>query len=291
MVDSVYLPSRNFSNKILKRLNVSVTYYKPTITADELRTLFQQHPNTSILFLESPGSQTFEIQDVPALTAVAREFNAASLLDNTWATPIFFDALKHGVDISIEAGTKYLGGHSDLLMGLCAANAKWYPALRETYLLLGSIPGNEDCFLALRGLRTLHLRLKEAERRALDAASWLQKQPQVLKVIHPAFPDCPGHEFWKRDFTGSSGLFSFILKPQYTREDAIRMVESLKLFSLGYSWGGFESLVMFYDCTSFRTAEKFNPGGCLIRVSFGLEDQEDLKADLLQGLNLLDKKV
>nr|AGT02787.1 cystathionine beta-lyase [Angomonas desouzai] len=253
LVDSVYLPSRKFADTILKRLNVSITYYPPMITAEELRELFKKHPNTTVLFLESPGSQTFEIQDVPALSAVAHEFGAATLLDNTWATPIFFDALNFGVDISIEAGTKYLSGHSDLL---------------ETYHLFGNIPGNEDCFLALRGLRTLYIRLKEAERRALDAAAWVKTQPQVLRVLHPAFPDCPGHEIWKRDFKGSSGVFSFVLKPEYTRQDAIRMVEGMKLFSLGYSWGGFESLIMLYDCTPFRTAEKFNPGGCLIRVSF-----------------------
>ncbi|EPY33446.1 cystathionine beta-lyase [Strigomonas culicis] len=271
-------------------MNVTTVYYKSTISPDDMRELFKQHPQTTVLYFESPGSQTFEVQDIPALSAVAKEFDATTIVDNTWATPIFFDALRKGCDISVEAGTKYLSGHSDLLLGLVAANEKWFPAIKQAHMDFGSLAGNEDCFLALRGLRTMYIRVKEAERRGLEVARWVREQKCVLKVLHPAFETCPGHEAWKRDFTGSTGVFSFILQPEYTLEDVGRMLDNMKVFCMGYSWGGFESLIMHYDCTPFRTAEKFNPGGRLIRLSIGLEDVEDLKADLLQGFAWLDNK-
>ncbi|EPY29671.1 cystathionine beta-lyase [Strigomonas culicis] len=288
--DTVYLPVRNYCAGYLKKMNVTTVYYKSTISPDDMRELFKQHPQTTVLYFESPGSQTFEVQDIPALSAVAKEFDATTIVDNTWATPIFFDALRKGCDISVEAGTKYLSGHSDLLLGLVAANEKWFPAIRETFELVGSLAGSEDCFLALRGLRTMYIRVKEAERRGLEFARWVREQKCVLKVLHPAFETCPGHEAWKRDFTGSTGVFSFILQPEYTLEDVVRMLDNMKVFCMGYSWGGFESLIMHYDCTPFRTAEKFNPGGRLIRLTIGLEDVEDLRADLLEGFQRLDKK-
>ncbi|OVZ78663.1 cystathionine beta-lyase, partial [Yersinia intermedia] len=211
MPDSVYKPTRLFCAGMLGKMGIETTYYDPLIGVN-IKTLFR--PNTSTLFLESPGSQSFEIQDIPTMTALAKKQGIATIIDNTWATPVFFRAHEHGCDLSVEAGTKYLGGHSDLLMGVVSANDIWWPKLRETYDLMAMLPGAEDCFLALRGLRTMYLRLKEAEKRGLEMARWLKSRPEVLKVLHPAFPDCPGHEFWKRDFKGSSGLFSVILQPE-----------------------------------------------------------------------------
>ncbi|KPA81157.1 cystathionine beta-lyase putative (CD) [Leptomonas pyrrhocoris] len=287
VMDTAYMPTRRFCDEFLRDMGITTTYYDPLITAEELRSLLTKMPKTTALIMESPGSQTFEVQDVPTLTTVAREFGVTSVLDNTWATPLFFDAHGKGCDISVEAGTKYLGGHSDLLLGMVSANAAWYPKIKHTLSLWQCTPGNEDCFLALRGLRTLYIRLKEAEKRALDLAQFLQNREEVLRVLHPAFPECPGHEIWKRDFTGSSGLFSIILRPQYTLKDVERMLDGLQLFGMGFSWGGFESLIMYYDCTANRTATTFAPGGLLIRIQVGLENLEDLKRDLVDGFKRL----
>ena len=282
MPDSVYSPSRDFCNLFLKKMGIETTYYDP-LMGEDIRTLIKE--NTTVLFLESPGSQTFEIQDIPLLTAIAKEHDITTIIDNTWATPLFFDAHKHGCDISVEAGTKYLGGHSDLLLGMVSANEKWWKRLHKTYDLMAMLPGVEDCFLALRGLRTLHIRLKEAEQRALEMAKWLQQQPEVTKVLHPAFPECPGHEIWKRDFTGSSGLFSIVLKPEITKPQLANMLDNMELFSMGFSWGGFESLVIPFDCTTYRTATKWNPNGLTLRLQIGLESLDDLKADLRAGFD------
>ncbi|KPI89517.1 cystathionine beta-lyase putative (CD) [Leptomonas seymouri] len=288
VVDTAYPPTRRFCDEFLRDMAITTTYYDPLITAEELRSLLREYPKTTAIYMESPGSQTFEIQDVPALAAVAKEFGVATVLDNTWATPIFFDAHGKGCDISVEAGTKYLGGHSDILLGMISANEAWYPKMKRTHALLQCTPGNEDCFLALRGLRTMHIRLKETERRALDLARFLQKRKEVLRVLHPALPECPGHALWKRDFTGSSGLFSIVLLPKYTLKDIERMLDGLQLFGMGFSWGGFESLIMYYDCTACRTATRFAPGGPLLRIHVGLEDFEDLKEDLLEGFKRLE---
>lgn len=282
MPDSAYSPSRDFCNLFLKKMNIETTYYDPLI-GEDIRTLFKD--NTTVLFLESPGSQTFEVQDIPLLTSIAKERDITTIIDNTWATPLFFDAHKHGCDISLEAGTKYLSGHSDLLLGMISANEKWWKRLHKTYDLMAMLPGAEDCFLALRGLRTLHIRLKEAEQRALEIARWLQEQPEVTKILHPAFPDCPGHEIWKRDFTGSSGLFSIVLQPKITKSQLANMLDNMQLFSMGFSWGGFESLVIPFDCTTYRTATKWNPDGLTLRLQIGLESIEDLKADLRAGFD------
>ncbi|CBZ37007.1 cystathionine beta-lyase, putative [Leishmania donovani] len=287
VADAVYLPTRNLCDNFLVTKGITTTYYDPCITADELRELLHQKPNTTVIFMESPGSQTFEIQDVPMICAVAREFNVTTIIDNTWATPIFFDALGIGCDISVEAGTKYVGGHSDLLLGLISANEKWYPKLRGFMNLLQSVPGNEDCYLGLRGLRTMYIRLKEAEKRGLEMARFMESREEVLKVLHPAFPSCRGHEIWRRDFTGSSGLFSIVLRPKYALQDVERMIGSYKLFSIGFSWGGFESLVMCFDCTTYRTATTFAPGGILLRFQIGLESLEDLKQDICRGFDKL----
>lgn len=284
MPDCVYRPSRNFCNGMLKRFGVETEYYDPMIGTDIEKLV---RPNTSTIFLEAPGSQSFEVQDVPAIVSVAKKYGIKTILDNTWATPIFFRAHEHGVDLSLEAGTKYLGGHSDLLMGLISANQDTWPALRQAYDHMAMLPGAEDCFLALRGLRTMHLRLKEAEKRGLEMANWLKNRPEVIKILHPAFPDCPGHEIWKRDFTGSSGLFSIVLDPQYTKKGLANMLDNMSIFAMGFSWGGFESLIIPFDCTEYRTATKWNPGGLTVRLQIGLEDMDDLKSDLAQGFNRL----
>ena len=203
-------------------------------------------------------------------------------MDNTWATPLFFSPHAHGVDMAVEAGTKYLSGHADLLLGLVSANETWFERLHRTVELMAIPPGPEDVFLALRGLRTMDLRLREAERQGLALARWLSDRPEVLRVIHPALPDHPGHGLWKRDFSGSSGLFSIVLKP--ASEAAVAaFLDGLELFGLGYSWGGFESLAVPFDCTAYRTATRFAPGGPTVRFSVGLEDIEDLKEDLDRG--------
>jgi cysteine-S-conjugate beta-lyase len=279
MSDSVYGPSRAFASKSLKRLGIETEYYDPRIGAG-IEALMR--PNTRAVFAESPGSETFEVQDIPAIAEAAHARGACVIMDNTWATPLFFSPHAHGVDIAIEAGTKYLSGHADLLLGLVSANDKWFERLHASTELLGIPAGPEDVFLALRGLRTMDLRLREAERQALALATWLSGRPEVLRVIHPALPDHPDHRLWKRDFTGSSGLFSIVLKPVSDTAVAA-LLDSFELFGLGYSWAGYESLAVPFDCTSRRTATRFDLGGPAVRLSVGLEDIEDLKADLDRG--------
>lgn len=283
VTDSAYRPARIFCDTVLKRLGVETTYFDPLIGAG-IESLIRE--NTSVLFLEAPGSQSFEIQDVPALTAIAKAKNICTILDNTWATPLFFPPHARGIDMAVEAGTKYLSGHSDLLLGLVSANKGWMPRLRSTYDAFAMCPGPEDVFLALRGLRTLELRLREAERQGLAMAHWLAGREEIATILHPAFPTCPGHAIWKRDFLGSSGLFSVILKPVPQKAIAA-MLDGLKLFGMGFSWGGFESLVIPFDCKSYRTATQWNASGPALRFSIGLEDIEDLKADLALGFERL----
>ena len=279
ITDSAYAPARGFANTILKRMGIETTYYDPQVGAG-IEALMR--PNTRAVLTESPGSQSFEIQDVPAIAEVAHAHGACVLMDNTWATPLFFAPHAHGVDLAIEAGTKYLSGHSDLLIGLVSANEAWFRRLHRTVDQMAIPPGPEDVFLALRGLRTMELRLREAERQGLALARWLQGRPEVLRVIHAALPDHPGHALWKRDFTGSSGLFSIVLKP-VPQAAVAAFLDGLELFGLGYSWGGYESLAVPFDCSSYRTATRWAPGGPAIRFSVGLEDIEDLKADLDRG--------
>ncbi len=287
VTDSVYRPTRNFCNGLLRRFGVETTYYDPMIGASIAGLI---RPQTTAIFLEAPGSQSFEVQDVPAITGVAKQRGITTIIDNTWATPLFFKAHEKGCDISLEAGTKYLGGHSDLLMGLVTASEALWPKLRATYDSMAMLPGAEDCFLALRGLRTMHLRLKEAEKRGLEMAAWMQGRSEVAKVLHPAFASCPGHEFWKRDFTGSSGLFSVILDGKCTRKGLAAMLDNMELFGMGYSWGGFESLITAFDCSAYRTATEWKPGGIALRLQIGLEDVDDLKRDLDEGFARLRKE-
>jgi cysteine-S-conjugate beta-lyase len=287
VTDSVYFPTRRFCENGLKRMGVETTYYDPQVGAGIAELI---RPDTRAIFTEAPGSQSLEMQDIPAIVAAARAREICVIMDNTWATPIFFPAHAHGVDISIEAGTKYLSGHSDLLLGLASANAEWWPRLHRTVDHMAIPPGPEDVFLALRGLRTLDLRLREAERQALAFAQWLETRPEVQRVIHPALPNYAGHEIWKRDFHGSSGLFSLVLQPA-PQAAVAALVGSLELFGLGASWGGYESLVIPFDCTKYRTATQWAPGGPTLRLSIGLEDIEDLKEDFERGLAAFREKL
>ena len=279
VTDSAYFPTRRFCDGTLKRFGVETTYYDPTVGAG-IAELFR--PNTRAVLVEAPGSQSFEMQDIPAIAAEAHRRDICVVMDNTWATPLFFPPHARGVDIAIEAGTKYLSGHSDLLLGLTSANGRYWPALKRCFTEFAICAGPEDVFLALRGLRTMELRLREAERQALAMAQWLQARPEVLRVLHPALPDDAGHALWKRDFLGSSGLFSLVLKPT-TRAAVAAMVDGLELFGIGASWGGYESLVIPFDCASYRTATAWAPGGPTLRLSIGLEDLDDLTADLDRG--------
>lgn len=279
VTDSVYRPTRLFCEGLLRRMGVETEYFDPMIGAGIAALL---RPNTKAVFVEAPGSQTFEVQDVPAIAAAARRVGACVIMDNTWATPIFFPPHERGVDLAVEAGTKYLSGHSDLLLGLVSANPLWATRLRETFDLMAPCAGPEDVFLALRGLRTMRLRVDEAQKQGLAMAHWMKARPEVATVLHPAFPECPGHDIWKRDFSGSTGLFSVILKPASAKAVAA-MLDGLELFGLGFSWGGFESLITPFDATPIRTATKWAPGGPALRLQIGLEDLDDLKADLDKG--------
>jgi len=277
--DSVYRPTRNFCNGVFKRFGVETTYYDPLVGAAIAR-LFKS--NTRVAFVEAPGSQSFEMQDIPAIAKIAHERNAAVLMDNTWATPLYFPAFEKGVDLAIQAGTKYIGGHSDLMFGCVSANAATLPALKDTVYSMGLCVGPDDMYLALRGLRTLGVRLDRHYRSGLRVARWLEQRPEVLRVMHPALESDPGHKIWKRDFTGACGLFSVVFKP--TSEQSVHaFLNELALFGLGYSWGGFESLAILFDCSEYRTATKWAPGGPTVRLHIGLEDPDDLIADLERG--------
>jgi cysteine-S-conjugate beta-lyase len=282
MTDSVYRPTRRFCDTVLARFGVETTYYDPTIGA-EIGALFR--PNTTAVFTEAPGSQTFEMQDIPAMAEVAHDRGALVIMDNTWATPLFFPPHERGVDLAIEAGTKYLSGGSDLLLGLVSANERAWPALRQTFDAFAMCAGPEDVFLALRGLRTMALRLKEHERQALAMARWFETRPEIERVLHPGLESDPGHALWRRDFKGSSGLFSIVLKPVPERAVAA-FLDGLELFGMGASWGGFESLVTPFDCTPYRTATRWR-GGPALRFHIGLEDLDDLKRDLEAGFERL----
>jgi cysteine-S-conjugate beta-lyase len=283
VTDSVYRPTRIFCDDVLRRFGVATTYYDPLLGAG-VAELFR--PETAAVLTEAPGSQSFEMQDVPAIAAVAHARGAVVVMDNTWATPLFFPPHERGVDLAIEAGTKYLSGGSDLLLGLVSANAAHWPALRATFDAFAMTPGPEDVFLALRGLRTMSLRLREHERQALEMARWLEARPDVECVLHPALETDPGHAVWKRDFSGSSGLFSAVLRPCSDAAVAA-MLDGLELFGMGYSWGGFESLVIPFDCAAYRTATAWRPGGHALRFHIGLEELDDLKADLDAGFERL----
>ncbi|HEY3030774.1 MAG TPA: cystathionine beta-lyase [Bradyrhizobium sp.] len=277
--DNVYRPSRNFCNGVLARYGVETTYFDPLIGAG-IAGLFK--PNTKAVLVEAPGSQSFEMPDIPAIAAAAHARGALVIDDNTWATALYHRSLDQGVDISIQAATKYVGGHSDIMFGTISANARAWPMITEAIRLLGVCAGPDDVFLALRGLRTLAVRLAQHHRSALEIARWLKTRPEVLRVLHPALESDPGHAIWKRDFTGASGLFSIVLKP--APQNAVdALLNAVRLFGMGYSWGGFESLIIPFDCAPYRTATRWAPGGPALRLHIGLENVDDLKADLERG--------
>ena len=277
--DNAYRPTRNFCNGLLSRYGVETTYFDPLIGAG-ITALFK--PNTKAVLVEAPGSQSFEMPDIPATAAVTHARGALVIDDNTWATALYHRSLDQGVDISMQAATKYVGGHSDIMFGTISANARAWPMISEAIRLLGVCAGPDDVFLALRGLRTLAVRLAQHQRSALEIARWLKTRPEVLRVLHPALESDPGHAIWKRDFTGASGLFSIVLKPAPQRAvDAL--LNAVKLFGMGYSWGGFESLIIPFDCAPYRTATRWAPGGPALRLHIGLENVDDLKCDLERG--------
>jgi cystathionine beta-lyase len=279
VTDSVYRPTRNFCEGMLKRFGVETTYYDPLIGAG-IADLIRE--NTSVVFTEAPGSQTFEMQDIPAIAEAAHARGACVVMDNTWATPLLFPPHAMGVDICIEAGTKYLSGGSDLLLGLTSANEAWAKPLRDAFNAFAICAGPEDVFLALRGLRTMALRLREHEKQGLEMARWLAERPEVARVLHPALPADPGHAIWKRDFKGASGLFAVILK-EASPSALAAMLDGLELFGMGASWGGFESLVLPFDPSAYRTATSWHAEGPALRFHIGLEDLDDLKRDLDSG--------
>lgn len=279
IVDTIYRPARRFCDNVLGRLGVKITYYDPLIGAGISKFIGEK---TKVVFAESPGSQTFEVQDIPAIAKAAHAAGAVLILDNTWATPLYFKSFDHGVDVSIQAATKYIVGHADAMLGAVTVSEDTAQAVQKTHEDLGLCPGPEDVYLGLRGLRSLGVRLERHQKSALELARWLADRPEVAQVIHPAMTSDLGHTLWKRDFTGSSGLFSIVLKP-VPRERVAAMLDGLELFGMGYSWGGFESLILPFDPSAYRTATKWKAEGPAIRLHVGLEDVEDLKADLEAG--------
>jgi len=277
--DNAYRPTRNFCNGMLARYGVETTYFDPLIGTG-IEALFK--PNTRAVLVETPGSQSFEMADVPAIAAIAHARGALVIDDNTWATPLYHRSLELGVDVSMQAGTKYIGGHSDIMFGTISANAAAWPIIAETIRLLGVCAGPDDVYLALRGMRTLSVRLAQHYRSGLEMARWLAQRAEVQRVLHPALESDPGHAIWKRDFAGASGLFSVVLQPK-PQKAVDAMLDSLRLFGMGYSWGGFESLAIPFDCGEYRTATQWAPGGPTLRLHIGLENVEDLKADLDRG--------
>ena len=279
VTDSVYQPTRKFCDGILKRYGVTATYYDPLIGGG-IAALIQ--PNTRAVFVEAPGSLSFEIQDVPAIAAAAHAKGAVVLMDNTWATSLYFRAFEKGVDLSIQAATKYIGGHSDVMLGTVSANKATWERLADTVHALGLCVGPDDVYLGLRGLRTMGVRLAQHHQAGMKVARWLAERPEIACVLHPALESCPGHTLWRRDFSGASGLFSIVFKP--VAQTAVNaFLNELTLFGIGASWGGFESLAIPFDCAPIRTATKWAPGGPTVRVHIGLEEIDDLIGDLERG--------
>ena len=288
MVDTVYGPGRSFCENILRRFGVEFSYYDPLI-GDRIGSLMR--PNTRVVYLESPGSLTFEVQDVPAIATEARARGAKVLLDNTWATPLYFKGFQHGVDVSIHAATKYISGHSDLVLGLIVSgDDAAFRKIKDTAASFGDCAAPDVCYLALRGLRTLSVRLRHHQQSALRVAQWLQGRPEIARVLYPALPDDPGHALWKRDFRGAAGLFGVVLRTDSERAVAA-MVDGLALFRIGASWGGFESLIVPAQPGIQRTAVPWREGGYLVRINVGLEAVDDLIADLEAGLARLNQAL
>jgi cystathionine beta-lyase len=281
--DAAYQPTRRIATRLFGKFGVTARFYDPTIGAGIAELLTDK---TRLVMTESPGSLTFEMQDLPAIASACRARDVFVAFDNTWATPLYFKPLAHGADIVIQAATKYICGHADAMLGLVTGNARAAPFLLRAYEDLGLCAGPEDCFMALRGLRTLGVRLARHQASALEMAEWLGGRPEVAQVLHPALPSHPGHEIWQRDFTGSSGLFSIVLKP-YSQGAVAAMLDGLTLFGMGYSWGGFESLIVPFDPRPMRTVTQWTAEGPGLRLHIGLDDPADLKADLEAGFKRL----
>ncbi|SPY32956.1 cystathionine beta-lyase [Pasteurella canis] len=289
MSGAAYEPSQDFCNLLLKQFQVETTYYDPMI-GEGISSLIQK--NTKLLFLEAPSSLTMEIPDIPTIVKAARQVNPdiVIMIDNTWSAGVLFKALEHGIDISIQAGTKYLVGHSDTMIGTAVANARCWDRLRERSYLMGQMVDADSAYVTARGIRTLGIRLKQHEENALKVAQWLASQSQVKVVYHPALASCPGHTFFKRDFIGASGLFSFELQQKLTQRQLENFMNHFSLFSMAYSWGGFESLILYYqpeEIVAIHPNIECKLTGTLIRVHIGLEDPEELIADLQAGFERL----
>jgi cystathionine beta-lyase len=283
VTDSVYLPTRKFCDGVLKRYGITTSYYDPLIGAD-IAALIE--PNTRAIYVESPGSLSLDMQDVPAIASAAHAKGAVVLMDNTWASPLYFRAFDKGVDMSIQAGTKYIGGHSDVMLGTVSANTATWTRLRATVEAMGLCVGPDDMYLGLRGLRTMGVRLAQHYASGMKVARWLAGRPEVAHVLHPALESHPGHAIWRRDYSGACGLFSIVLKP--VPQSAVHaFLNALTLFGIGASWGGFESLAIPFDCTALRTATAWAPGGPAVRFHIGLEDVDDLIGDLERGFAAL----
>ncbi|MGE0766825.1 MAG: cystathionine beta-lyase [Hyphomicrobiaceae bacterium] len=283
VTDSAYQPTRKFCDSVLARLGVETTYYDPLIGAGIAGLM---KPNTRVVFTESPGSQTFEVQDIPAIAKAAHAGGALVMIDNTWASPLYFKPFAHGADVSVQAATKYIVGHADAMLGSITMNEAATALMADRIHALGIGVGTEECYLGMRGIRTIDVRLERHWRSGLEMARWLQARPEVARVLHPALESDPGYPIWKRDFLGASGLFAFILKP-VPKPAVAAMLEGLELFGMGASWGGFESLVLPFNASMYRTATKWEPEGPCVRIHIGLEDVEDLKADLTAGFERL----
>jgi cysteine-S-conjugate beta-lyase len=284
MVDSVYGPTREFCDTILRNWGVAVTYYDPLL-GSEISKLFQ--PATRVVFTESPGSLTFEVQDIPAIGRVAHQHNALVLMDNTWATPLFFKPFEHGVDISIQAGTKYISGSSDQVIGIItAATEALFQQVKDTTMVIGEIAAPDECYLALRGMRSMGARLRQQQDAALKITRWLQNRPEVKRLLYPALPEDPGYKLWQRDFSGASSLFGLILHER-SEKIVARMVDHYRYFKIGASWGGYESLVIPANPKGIRTAVPWAEDGYVLRYHVGLEDPDDLISDLEDGFERL----
>lgn len=280
VADNVYAPTRGFCDTVLARYGVEISYFDPM---QDITPCLR--PNTAAVMFEAPGSGTFEVPDIPAISAAARRHGALSIIDGTWATPVFCQPLRLGADVVVHSGSKYIGGHADSMIGFIVCNEATYPQMRKMALAFGDKAGAQDVFLSLRGLRTLEMRMKAAEAAGLKLATWLAGQPQITRVLHPALPQCPGHEFWKRDFTGAAGLFGVVTRKTST-EKLHAFVDGLEMFGIGVSWGGFESLVL--PVQPLRTATRWQEEGHLIRFNIGFENPDSLCADLARALPLLD---
>ncbi len=283
MVDTTYHRTRKFCDGLLKGLGIETTYYDPLAGSDIAAHI---RPNTRVVFCESPGSQTMEVQDIPAIADAAHKKGCLVFIDNTWSAGFYFNAFAHGCDVSIQAATKYIVGHSDTMLGVTTCSKEAWPQFKEAYLLMGQFAGPDDMYLALRGLRTLDVRLERHHRNAMKLAEWLRGRSEVETVLYPALSNDPGHRIWKRDFTGACGLFSVVLKPT-SRESVAAMLNGLNLFGMGFSWGGFESLVVPFK--PHRTATSWTAMGPALRFHIGLENPDDLIDDLKQGFERLKK--